>query len=78
MRGPFFIGTKTTRGSIGGVFIGWVMASSFLKFFELTPVAISCSFIWVTGIAGSAVILLIAFVDSKLSNRHKQRRTEPH
>lgn len=78
MRRPLFPSARITRGSLIGVFIGWVMASSLLKFFELTPVAISYSFVWVTGIVGSAVILLIALVDSKLRNRPKQRRTEPH
>lgn len=78
MRRPLFLSARITRVSLIGVFIGWVMASSLLKYFELTPVAISYSFIWVTGIVGSAVILLIAFVESELSNRHKQRRTESH
>lgn len=78
MRRPLFPSARITRGSLIGVFIGWVLASSLLKFFELTPVAISYSFVWVTGIVGSAVILLIALVDSKLRNRPKQRRTEPH
>ncbi len=78
MRRPLYPSTRIARGSIIGVFIGWVTAASLLKYFELTPVVISYSFIWVTGIVGSAAAFLVAFVAAKLRNKPRQRKTELH